>query len=100
MIVWHGSVAPPCKTERLKFGEVWATGFCRLQLKADVEPIADVEKIQTKTKTETKTETKRVKTPTRGRFAPLAQVPPTSFPFSFPFSFEFSQHPQLAQHPP
>ena len=74
----------------------------RLQLKADVEPIADVEKIQTKTKTETKTETKRVKTPTRGRFAPLAQVPPTSFPFSFPFSFsfEFSQHPQLAQHPP
>ena len=60
---------------------------CRLELKADVkadvEPIADVEKIQTKTKAATKTETKRVKTPTRGRFAPLAQVPLTSFPFSF-----------------
>ena len=51
----------------------------KADVKADVEPIADVEKIQTKTKTETK----RVKTPTRGRFAPLAQVPPLSFSFSF-----------------
>ena len=69
----------------------------KADVKADVEPIADVEKIQTKTKAETKTETKRVKTPTRGRFAPLAQVPPTSFPFSFPFSFsfEFIHHPQI-----
>ena len=72
-------------------------GLFGLRVKADVEPIADVEKIQTKTKTETKTETKRVKTPTRGRFAPLAQVPPPSFPFSFPFlvSFEFFHHPQI-----
>ena len=36
-----------------------------------------------KPKIKTKTETKRVKTPTRGRFAPLAQVPPLLFPFSF-----------------
>ena len=61
----------------------------RLQLKADVEadvePIADVEIIQTKIKTETKTETNRVKTPTRGRFAPLAQVAPLAFMLSFLF---------------
>ena len=53
----------------------------KADVKVDVEPIADVEKTQTKTKTETK----RVKTPTRGRFASLAQVPPLSFLFSFSF---------------
>ena len=46
----------------------WAAAFRKLNVQ--------------KPKIKTKTETKRVKTPTRGRFAPLAQVPPLLFPFS------------------
>ena len=37
--------------------------------------------------TKAKTDTQRVKTPTRGRFAPLAQVPPLAFLVSFSFQF-------------
>ena len=44
-------------------------------------------------------ETKRVKTPTRGRFAPLAQVPPPSFAFSLSFSFSFTFSLYFTQHP-
>ena len=42
-------------------------------------------------KTKTQTEMKQRKTPMRGRFAPLAQVPPRSFPFSFKFALNFLQ---------
>ena len=41
-------------------------------------------------KTKTKPETQRVKRPTRGGFAPLAQVPPLAFLVSFSFSFTFN----------
>ena len=38
----------------------------------------------------TKAKTQRVRTPTRGRFAPLAQAPPLAFLFSFSFQFTFN----------
>ena len=37
-----------------------------------------------------KPKTQRGKTPTRGRFAPLAQVPPLAFLVSFSFQFTFN----------
>ena len=93
MLVKSGCLACPPSMSPRPLQRLLARQHGRLHVEVDVEPIADVEKIQTKRKTETK----RVKTPTRGRFAPLAQVPPTSFPFLFPFSFsfEFIHHPQI-----
>ncbi len=38
----------------------------------------------------TKAKTQRVRTPTRGRFAHLAQAPPLAFLLSFSFQFTFN----------
>ena len=49
---------------------------------------------QTEIQKKTKTKTQQVKTPTRGRFAPLAQVPLLAFLFSFSFEFLFDLNDQ------